>query len=155
MTQQEATIKRFTTKVRVYWSDCDAAGILYYANFFRFFEVAEEELYRSLGWPRVDILRDLQVGFPRVETWAKFLKPARQGDLMEVTTWIGKRTNKSMHFHFEVRREGDPELATEGNYTVVCVNRQFQPIPLPPVLIERMGDYLPPLTQRQPPIPSS
>ena len=110
--------------------------------------MAEEELFRSLGWPRVDILRDLQVGFPRVETWAKFIKPARQGDLMEVTTWIAKRTRRSLLFQFELRREGDPELATVGSYTVVCVNRQFQSIPLPPQLVERMGEYLPSLSER-------
>src|SRR4051794_9362356 len=78
------SIKKFTTSFRIYWSDCDPAGIAFYGNFFRFFEYAEEELYASLGRPRPDILHDLQVGFPRVETWAKFYKPARQGDIMEV-----------------------------------------------------------------------
>ena len=140
---REATIKKFTTKVRVYWSDCDPAGILYYGNFFRFFEIAEEELYYALGWSRVDVLHQLEVGFPRVEAACKFYKPARQGDLMEVTTWIARRSQKSMLFHFEMRREKDPELAAEGHYTVVCVNRQFRPIPLPPELLELLREYLP------------
>ena len=145
---REATIKKFTTNVRVYWADCDAAGILYYANFFRFFEVAEEELYYSLNRPRVDILRELQIGFPRVEAAAKFFKPARQGDLMEVTVWVARRTVKSMQFQFEVRREKDPELAAQGSYTVVCVNKQFQSTPLPHELIGLLVEYIPPLSQR-------
>jgi len=147
----EATIKKFITKVRVYWSDCDPAGILYYGNFFRFFEVAEEDLFYSLGRPRVEIYTQLQVGFPRVEAWCQYRKPARHGDLMEVTTWIGRRTQRSLRFHFEMRRAGDPELAAEGNYTVVCVNRKFQPVPVPPELIELLREYLPVITKRPAP----
>jgi len=88
-----------------------------------------------------------------VEAWCKYRKPARLGDLMEVTAWIGRRTQKSLRFHFEMRREGDPELAAEGNYTVVCVNRKFQSVPLPPELIELFGEYLPPAVER--PVPTT
>lgn len=144
---KEVAIKKFTTRIRVYWADCDAAGILYYGNFFRYFEIAEEELYFSLGRPRVDIFTGLQVGFPRVETWCKFFKPARQGDLMEVTAWIGRRTAKTLLFQFELRRDGDPELAAEGGYTVVCVDRKrFQSVPVPSQVLELLQDYLPPVT---------
>jgi acyl-CoA thioesterase FadM len=114
--------------------------------------MAEEDLYYSLGWPRPEILRQLQIGFPRVETWARFRKPARQGDLMEVTTWIARRTRRSLLFQFELHREGDPELAVEGSYTVVCVNRLFHSIPLPPEFVERMREYLPPLSERTAPM---
>ena len=144
---REAAIKKFTTRIRVYWADCDSAGILYYGNFFRYFEIAEEELYFSLGRPRVDIFNGLQVGFPRVETWCKFFKPARHGDLMVVTVWIGRRTEKTLLFQFELRRDGDTELAAEGGYTVVCVDRKrFQSIPLHSQVLEILQDYLPPAT---------
>ncbi len=145
----EAPIKKFTTKRRVYWSDCDSAGILYFGNFFRFMEVAEEELFYSLGHPRVDIYSSLHFGLPRAEVWCRYLKPARQGDLMEITIWIERRTEKSLLFHFEMRREGDTELAAEARYAVVCVDlRQFRPIPLPAEIIKLLRDYLPPKTAR-------
>ncbi len=144
----EATIKKFTTKIRVYWSDCDVAGIAYYGNFFRFFEQAEEDLYFSLGRPRPSIYHDLQVGFPRVETWCRYYKPARMGDLLEITTWIGRRSERSMQFCFEVRRDGDPELAAEGHYSVVSINRKFQPIPLPEEVLHLLREYLPPVSKR-------
>ncbi len=135
--------------MRVYWSDCDPAGILYYGNFFRFFELAEEDLFYSLGRSRVDLYSQLQVGFPRVEASCTYRKPARHGDMMEVTTWIGRRTQKTLLFHFEMRREGDPQIAAEGQYTVVCVNRKFQPVPIPAEMIELLGEYLPAQTERQ------
>jgi len=145
---QEAKIKKFTTKVRIYWADCDAAGIVYYGNFFRFFEIAEEDLYLALGRPRPAVYHQLQVGFPRVETWCRYYKPVQLGDLVDVTMWIERRTQRSMQFSFEVRREGEPELAAEGNYTIVCIDRQFQPVPFPEELLRLLGDYLPPVTAR-------
>ena len=82
-----------------------------------------------------------------METWCKFFKPALQGDLMEVTAWIGRRTEKTLLFQFELRRDGDPELAAEGGYTVVCVDRKrFQSVPLPSQVLELLQDYLPPVS---------
>ena len=69
------------------------------------------------------------------------------GDLIEVTVWIGKRTRRSMQYCFEVRRDGETELLAEGNYTVVCINRQFQPVPLPQEVLDLFGDYLPAVTE--------
>ena len=97
----------------------------------------------------MEIYNQLQVGFPRVEAWCKFRKPARLGDLIEVTAWIGRRTQKSLLFHFEMRREGEADLVAEGHYTVVCVKRpQFHSISLPQEMIELLREYLPPLSHR-------
>jgi acyl-CoA thioester hydrolase len=145
---REANIKKFRTKIRIYWSDCDAAGIAYYGNFFRFFEMGEEELFYSLGQSRPEIYRKHQIGFPRVETWCRYHKPARLGDLLEITVWIGRRSLRSIQFCFELRRDGELDLVAEGNYSLVCVNREFQPVPLPGDLLRLLGDYLPPASER-------
>ena len=91
----------------------------------------------------------LKIGFPRVETWARFRKPAAQGDTVAVSTWIEKRTEKSMLYCFEVRIDGQTELVAEGSYWVVCVSRpEFQPVPLPLEVLELLKDYLPPVSRR-------
>jgi acyl-CoA thioester hydrolase len=145
----EAAIKTFSTKIRVYWCDCDPAGIMYFANFFKYFEIAEEELFASLGRSRAEIFENAKVGFPRVETWARFRKPAAHGETVEVTLWIEKRTEKSLLFCFEVRLEGQPEVIVEGSYWVVCIQRpEFRPIPMPPEMLELLKDYLPPASRR-------
>ena len=64
MKEAETAKQRFTTKIRIYWSDCDPAGIAYYGNFFRWFEMAEEELFLSLGLSRTDIFRQYSIGLP-------------------------------------------------------------------------------------------
>ena len=145
----EAKIKKFHTKVRVYWCDCDAAGIAYYGNFFRFFEIAEEDLYVAAGGSRPEIFNRLQVGFPRVETSCRFYQPARMGDVLDIAVSIPKRTRRSMQFCFELRREGESALVATGNYSIVCVNRKFQAVPFPEELLQMLAEFLPPVTERE------
>ncbi|HEY7680612.1 MAG TPA: thioesterase family protein [Terriglobia bacterium] len=135
--------------MRVYWSDCDPAGIMYYPHFFRFFEIAEEDLFASLGLPRPQVMERYKIGFPRVETWARFRKPANQGDLVALTIWIERRTEKSLLYCYEVRRDGETDLIAEGSSWLVCVKRpEFHPAPLPPEVLELLKDYLPPISRR-------
>src|SRR5678816_1430828 len=103
------SVQKVVVKLRVYWADCDPANILYTGNFFKYFEMAEEELYRAAGCPREVLLDGLNVRFPRVENNSRHFKPARLGDLLEVTAWIEQRTQKSLTFRFDMRREGDSE----------------------------------------------
>ena len=145
---KEAAIQKFTTKIRIYWSDCDPAGIAYYGNFFRWFEMAEEELFLSLGPSRTDIFRQYQIGLPRVEVCGRFRKPIPEGVLIEVTIWIAKRTNTALVINVEVRLDEDPEIAAEGHYRTVCVKRpEFHPVPIPEEILHLLRDYVPPLSK--------
>ena len=145
---KEAAIKKFSTKVRIYWSDCDSAGIVYYGNFFRFFEIAEEELFLALGHSRADVFRRHEIGFPRVEVWCRFRKPVPDGDMVEITTWITKRTQTGLTFNLELRRDGHDDVAAEAHYRIVCVKRpEFKPIPIPDEVLHLLQDYIPPLTK--------
>ena len=146
-----AVTRKFTTKIRIYWSDCDPAGIAYYGNFFRWFEMAEEELFLSLGLSRTDIFRQHQIGLPRVELWSRFRKPIPEGVLIEVTIWIAKRTNTALVINVEIRLEGDADIAAEGHYRTVCVKRpEFKPVPIPEAILHLLRHYLPPLTKHVP-----
>jgi YbgC/YbaW family acyl-CoA thioester hydrolase len=141
--------KTFTTRIQVYWFDCDPAGIMYFGNFFKYFEIAEEELFASLGVKRAHIFEEKKIGFPRVETWARFRKPAPHGAAVDVTLWIEKRTEKSLLYCFEVRLEGQKDVIVEGSYWVVCIQRpEFRSIPMPPEVLDLLKDYLPPVSRR-------
>ena len=122
---------------------------MFNGNYVKYFETAEEELYRAAGTPRQELFDRLQLAFPRVETWARFRKRTLLGDLIAVTTWIEKRTEKSLLFCFEVRRDGEPDVIVEGSYWIVCVRwPQWQSIPVVPEILELLKDYLPPLSRR-------
>ena len=71
-------LKFFRSLVRVHWADTDAAGVVWHGNFFRWFESAEEEIYRALGRPRQALLDELGVMMPRVDVRAHFKSPARE-----------------------------------------------------------------------------
>jgi len=110
--------------------------------------MAEEDLFHSLGPSRIEVFRQHGVGFPRVEVWARFRKPVLEGDLVEITTWITKRTATALVFNLEMRRPGQAEVAAEAHYRVVCVKRpEFKPVPIPADVLDLLRDYLPPLTK--------
>jgi acyl-CoA thioesterase FadM len=122
---------------------------MYFGNFFKYFEIAEEELFLSLGRSRAKIFDEDMIGFPRVECWSRFRKPAAHGATLEIDMWIDRRTEKSLLYCFEVRLAGTSEVMVEGSYWVVCIQRpEFRPIPLPPDVVDLLKDYLPPVSRR-------
>jgi acyl-CoA thioesterase FadM len=113
-------------------------------------EAVEEDFYMHLGNPRTNFFQNLKVGFPRVEVWCRYRKPARLGDWLDVTVWFEKRTRTAFILRFEIRREGETDLVAEATSRLVCVNRQFQPVPLPEEFLSLFRDYLPPLSTHEP-----
>lgn len=67
----------FRVNVRVHWADTDAAGIVWFGNFLRFFEEAEAELFRALGRTRLELIRDFGILMPRVEAPCRGSAPPR------------------------------------------------------------------------------
>ena len=139
--------RKFTTKVHVYWHECDAARIAYYGNFLKWVEQAEEDLFLSRGRTRGQVYLELQIGFPRVEVWIRYRKPARLSDTLEVTWWVEKRTRTSLVARTEMRRQGETDLVAEATSRLVCINKEFQPTAIPEPMVHLLGDYLPPVTK--------
>src|SRR5260221_2429837 len=73
--------------LRVMWSDTDPAGIVWFGVFFRYFEHAEEDLYRRLGSDRTALLRRLNIFMPRTSPQSGFRSPAKLGD--EIAVGVG------------------------------------------------------------------
>src|SRR5262245_61364776 len=92
----------FTTTRRVEFSDTDMAGIMHFANFFRFMEVAETDFMRSHGlsvsWLQPDGKR---VGFPRVSATCDYARPARFGEVLTITVVVEKIGRKSVTYRHD------------------------------------------------------
>ena len=99
----------FKASFRVTWADTDAAQVVHYSNYFRFFERAEEEFYRHLGFNFTD-LHARGLWFPRVEAFCRFRQPARYDDLIEVEIAVGELKEKSVRFEFNVFNKDTAEL---------------------------------------------
>jgi acyl-CoA thioester hydrolase len=78
----------FSFPIRIYWEDTDAGGIVYYANYFKFFERTRTEWLRQLGVEQGSLLANEDSMFVVSQTDAKYHKPARIDDLLNITLHI-------------------------------------------------------------------
>jgi acyl-CoA thioester hydrolase len=135
--------KRFTIEEHVRWSDIDRAGIIYYGQFLRFFEIAETELFREVGLRYSEVFDRFDIWLPRVQIHFDFRKPLVLDDLIEVSAYVGRFGNKSFTLRFEVNKKGETDLVAEGHVVLACVSRStFKSVSLPQEIIEALRPYL-------------
>jgi YbgC/YbaW family acyl-CoA thioester hydrolase len=131
----------------VRWGDVDAAGIIFYGAYIRFFEFAETELFRDVGLPYSVMFDELDVWLPRVHLECDFHHAARLDDLLEVSVYVGRFGNKSMRLDFEVRRKGDELVIAHAHFVLAAVRRDtFETVLIPDELKARLKPY----TQEKP-----
>lgn len=137
-----ADFKKFTIEERVRWGDVDAAQIIFYGAYIRFFEFAETELFRAVNLPYGVMFDELDVWLPRVHLECDFHHAARLDDLLEVSVYVGRFGNKSMRLDFEVRRKGDEQLIAQAHFVLASVKRDtFETVPIPPALKKRLAPF--------------
>lgn len=101
---------------RVIYGDTDAGQVVYYGNYFRWFESGRREIFRSLKISYVELLkRDILT--PVVEAHCNYFHPARYDDVVVIETRIAEIREKSVRFGHKVYRKGDRKLLAHG-YTV-------------------------------------
>jgi YbgC/YbaW family acyl-CoA thioester hydrolase len=108
--------------LRVMWSDTDPAGIVWFGVFCRYFEHAEEDLYRRLGSDRTALLRQLNVFMPRTSMKSGFRSPARLGDEIAVGIGVSEITDRRIAFAFDIHERGTGRLICEASYRIACVD---------------------------------
>jgi acyl-CoA thioester hydrolase len=115
----------FKTSFRVSWADTDAAQVTHFSNYFRFFEKAEEELYRHLGFTFADA-ENRGVWFPRVEAFCRFKKPAKFNDLVEVELTLEELKEKSVTHGFKIFNKESMDLPANGYVIIVAVDKRTE-----------------------------
>jgi acyl-CoA thioesterase FadM len=126
-------VSYFQIRKKVHWSDCDAAGVVWFAKFLGWYEDAEEELYDAvLGRSRQSLLDTIGFGMPRVEVAAKYRAPTRAGQIVRVGLRSRLENPRRLRHEFEIRDESSGTLLAEGFVRVACVNlHTFEPRDLP------------------------
>lgn len=127
----------FRHALRVYWEDTDAGGIVFYANYLKFFERARTEWLRALGIGQ-QALRDATGAILVVtDTRVRYLRPARLDDWIEVSATLAERGRASLALAQQAWR--GEELLAEGEIRIGCVDAAtLRPRRLPPELLERL-----------------
>jgi 4-hydroxybenzoyl-CoA thioesterase len=129
--------------VRIEWGDCDPAGIVFYPRFFAMFDASTTALFeRALGMTKYQFLKYYGIiGYPMVDTRARFLAPAKFGDDVVIESTIKEFRRSS--FDVEHRLMNDGALAVEGFETRVWAARdpsdpaRIKSAPIPAEIIAR------------------
>jgi 4-hydroxybenzoyl-CoA thioesterase len=131
--------------LRIEWGDCDPAGIVFYPRYFAMFDTSTTALFeRALGMKKIEFLKAYDtVGYPMVDTRARFLSPTRFGDDVVIETKLTELKRSSFSVQ-HLLMKGDT-LAVEGFETRVWVGRdpndpeKIKSKPLPPDVIDRLS----------------
>ena len=124
-----------TTQYRVCYADTDQMGVVYYANYFMLFERARTELLRlnGLSYKQIE-----EQGFmlPVLDAHAKYHRPARYDDLLDVTARVVEFDGLKLKTACEVKRDG--VLLVDGDVTLVFLNAQTGRPSRPPENIRKL-----------------
>jgi acyl-CoA thioester hydrolase len=105
-------------------------GVVYYANYFVWFEVARADLLRTLGWTYRE-MEETGVLLPVIEAHCDYRRPARYDDEVEVRTAGTLASPIRMEFNYEVQVKGQPEIAAVGRTVHAALDRDGRPCRLP------------------------
>lgn len=125
-------------RVRVIYGDTDQMGVVYYANYFRYFELSRSEYFRARGGSYVDVeKRGLML--PVVDASCSYRAPARYDDMLVVTAAITRMKRASIEFSYEVRKNADPAILCTGKTLHACINREGRPTALPDDVVKLLS----------------
>lgn len=131
----------FTWPVRVYWEDTDAGGIVFYANYLKFFERARTEWLRALGIGQRALAERAGGMFVVSDTQVRYLQPARLDDALLVTAWpqaVGRASMTIQQQAFLSTPSG-LQLLCEGSIRIGWVNAtSHKPARIPPDILDTL-----------------
>jgi acyl-CoA thioester hydrolase len=120
-------------EVRVIFGDTDQMGVVYYANYLRYFEGARAAYWRALGKSYKD-LEAWGVALPVVEAHCHYRRSAHYEDLLGVETWVSELRGASLRFSYRIVRGDDNDLVAEGMTRHAVLGSDGRLRALPPML---------------------
>jgi acyl-CoA thioester hydrolase len=129
----------FSWPVRVYYEDTDHAGVVYYANYLRYFERARTEWLRALGIEQPDLAARDEVIFVVRSIAVEYLQPARFNDVLDIDVEL-EHVGASQITMSQRACRGDEKLA-EARVRLACIGLpQMKPVRMPQVLTEKISE---------------
>jgi len=115
-------------EIRVIFGDTDQMGVVYYANYLRFFESSRAAYWRWLGKTYKD-LEEAQVALPVVEAHVAYKRPARYEDVLEVDVRVTEVKGVSLRFAYVVTREAHVIAEGYTRHAVIGPNGKLRALP--------------------------
>jgi len=127
-----------STQLRVIYGDTDQMGVVYYANYLRFFEAGRNEFIRAKGLRYRDFEETYALRLPVTEASVAYKAPARYDDLLTLEVGLAEVRRASARFGYRLLRDG--ALLATGHTVHACVDLAGKVQRLPPALLERLTD---------------
>lgn len=127
------------TKYRVIYGDTDKMGVVYYANYLRFFEAARNDLLRSIGTPYKE-MEEQGYFLPIKEVKVEYKKPIYYDDEIEIETKLAKISGPTVEIVHKITKSG--EVMTEGKTLHYFVDSAFKVVRPPNWFTEKFADVL-------------
>jgi acyl-CoA thioester hydrolase len=125
-------------EARVTYGDTDAMGVVYHANYLRWFEIGRTEFMRHLGLAYKD-LEDQGIYLPAVEVFCKYLISARYDDLLVIETTLDSLNRASIQFSYRILRKADGAEMVRGTTLHAFVNKEGKIVKVPGLLKEKLN----------------
>ncbi len=137
--EQSQSEQRFTWPARVYYEDTDSAGVVYYANYLRYFERARTEWLRALGIEQTHIAAQYGTVFVVRSITVEYLAPARFNDALEISVELGDVGASQIWLMQRVTRGAD--LLVEAQVRLACVNiAAMKPVRIPTIIKAKISE---------------
>jgi acyl-CoA thioester hydrolase len=143
---KSAALQVTITPLRVRYAETDQMGIVYYANYFVWFEIGRTDFCRELGFRYKEMEEHDGLYITVAETRCRYKAPARYDDELIVRTRLAACRKRVLVFEYEIERPLDQTLVAEGETVHVVTDRQGRPRTLPAKYLELFaaqatGDY--------------
>lgn len=131
-------MKRKEYSIRVIYADTDAMGIVYHANYFKWFEIGRTELFRDIGIVYADLEKE---GYflPLTESYCHYLSPARYDDVIIIETELAFMRYASIRFDYRIWSETKERLLVEGYTLHAFLNGEGKIVRAPKDLVDRVN----------------
>jgi len=128
---------KFSWPVRVYYEDTDSGGVVYYANYLKFFERARTELLRQFDLQQNELIKQQNIIFAVRNINVDYYKPAVFDDLLSVTTEIEVLKKASLVFKQTIQRDKDETMLCQAICKVACLQAdQLKPAAIPEFMVQ-------------------
>lgn len=136
--ESKIIVKNFTYPVRIYYEDTDAGGVVYHANYLKFFERARTEMLRAVGYEQDQLKTEAGIIFVVRSVQIDYLRSARFNELLQIHNEVIETKKASFTFSQQLNR--DTEVLCTAIIRIACLDAQtMRPKAIPEYLLESLS----------------
>lgn len=129
---------RHETGLRVRYAETDKMGVVYYANYYIWMEVARSEFVRELGVEYKHLEDNEGLLLAVIESNCRYLRPAHYDQEIAITTSLGELTHRIVEFVYQISSADTAQILAKGSTKHMWLNRQWKPARLPDPYLDRL-----------------